>query len=188
MRFRERRTRRLAVLCLALLAGLGAVRLHAQTGGPPKNETKNEIKAVPWGDFDYRKAANQNRYLVEIPATGTKGGNSPLAVKPAPNMEPVMLHPVQIQEAVDNLQNRGYCAATLARSCPTCKIDPAKEKGCKHPNILIFLTDDMGWSDYGAYGGGATFGAVTPNIDRLAHEGLMLTSTYAQPSCSPTRA
>ena len=39
-----------------------------------------------------------------------------------------------------------------------------------------------------AYGGGESRGAPTPHIDRLAREGLKLTSAYAQPSCTPTRA
>jgi arylsulfatase len=46
----------------------------------------------------------------------------------------------------------------------------------------------MGWGDPGVYGGGHAIGAPTPNIDGLARDGLMLTSTYSQPSCSPTRA
>ena len=46
----------------------------------------------------------------------------------------------------------------------------------------------MGWGDPGAYGGGETLGSPTPNIDALAAGGLTLTSTYAQPSCTPTRA
>ena len=46
----------------------------------------------------------------------------------------------------------------------------------------------MGWGDLGVYGGGAMAGAPTPNMDRLAREGLQLTSAYAQPSSSPTRA
>lgn len=58
----------------------------------------------------------------------------------------------------------------------------------KKPNILIFLVDDMGYGDIGVYGGGYAVGAPTPNMDRLAHEGLQLTSTYAQPTCTPSRA
>ena len=46
----------------------------------------------------------------------------------------------------------------------------------------------MGWGDPGAYGGGAAIGAATPNMDRLAREGLKLTSTYSQPTCTPTRS
>src|SRR6266851_7121044 len=48
--------------------------------------------------------------------------------------------------------------------------------------------DDMGYGDPGAFGGGALIGAATPNMDRLAREGLKLTSTYSQPTCTPTRS
>jgi hypothetical protein len=55
------------------------------------------------------------------------------------------------------------------------------------PNILIFLMDDVGWGDLGAFGGGGAVGSPTPNFDRAAAQGLLLSSAYAQPSCSPTR-
>ena len=42
----------------------------------------------------------------------------------------------------------------------------------KKPNIVMLMTDDTGWADFGAYhGGGATLGHPTPNIDRIAKEG-----------------
>ncbi|MEO9930635.1 MAG: hypothetical protein ABJF25_04330 [Rhodopirellula bahusiensis] len=44
----------------------------------------------------------------------------------------------------------------------------------------------MGFGDPGCYGGGGLAGASTPNIDRLAAEGLKLTSCYAQQTCTPT--
>ena len=56
------------------------------------------------------------------------------------------------------------------------------------PNILVLLMDDVGWGDFGCYGGGAAVGAPTPNIDRLARQGLLLTSCYSEPSCTPSRA
>jgi arylsulfatase len=56
------------------------------------------------------------------------------------------------------------------------------------PNIMIIIVDDMGYGDPGAYGGGAAIGAATPNMDMLAAEGLKLTSTYSQFTCTPTRA
>ncbi|MDL2216596.1 arylsulfatase [Desulfovibrio sp. OttesenSCG-928-M14] len=58
----------------------------------------------------------------------------------------------------------------------------------KKPNILLYIMDDVGWGDLGCYGGGAMLGAPTPVMDSLAREGVMLTSAYAQPSSSPTRA
>ncbi|MFC5593281.1 arylsulfatase [Lysobacter niastensis] len=62
-----------------------------------------------------------------------------------------------------------------------------KAKG-QRPNIVWFLIDDMGYGDPGAFGGGEAIGAATPNMDRLAREGLKLTSTYSQPTCTPTRS
>jgi arylsulfatase len=58
----------------------------------------------------------------------------------------------------------------------------------RNPNILVVLFDDVGWGDFGCYGGGIAVGAPTPNIDRLAREGLLLTSCYSEPSCTPSRA
>ncbi|UCC96526.1 MAG: sulfatase [Phycisphaerales bacterium] len=53
-------------------------------------------------------------------------------------------------------------------------------------NFVFFLIDDMGWKDLGCYG--STF-YETPNIDRLAGEGMRFTDAYAAcPVCSPTRA
>ena len=56
------------------------------------------------------------------------------------------------------------------------------------PNILVILFDDVGWGDFGCYGGGVAVGAPTPNIDKLARHGLLLTSCYSEPSCTPSRA
>lgn len=61
-------------------------------------------------------------------------------------------------------------------------------RGGKRPNFLIILFDDVGWGDFGCYGGGAAVGAPTPHIDRLARAGLLLTSCYSEPTCTPSRA
>ena len=54
------------------------------------------------------------------------------------------------------------------------------------PNILFILIDDMGWMDLGCQGNRHV---RTPNIDRLAGEGVRFTDAYAPaPVCSPTRA
>ncbi len=53
------------------------------------------------------------------------------------------------------------------------------------PNIVFFLIDDLGWSDLGCYG--SKF-YETPNIDKLANEGIRFTSAYMMPTCSPSRA
>lgn len=54
------------------------------------------------------------------------------------------------------------------------------------PNSLFILIDDLGWKDLGCYE--STF-YETPNLDRLAAEGVRFTNAYAaSPVCSPTRA
>ena len=54
------------------------------------------------------------------------------------------------------------------------------------PNVVLILADDLGWSQVGAYGGSEY---RTPNIDRLASEGMRFTDAYSAAAvCSPTRA
>jgi arylsulfatase A-like enzyme len=54
------------------------------------------------------------------------------------------------------------------------------------PNVVLIVTDDLGYGDVGSYGAPD---AKTPNIDRLAREGVRLTDFYANGStCTPTRA
>jgi arylsulfatase len=58
----------------------------------------------------------------------------------------------------------------------------------KKPNIVLIVSDDFGYGDAGIYGGGPGRGMPTPNLDRLADEGMTFFSFYAQPSCTPGRA
>ena len=58
----------------------------------------------------------------------------------------------------------------------------------KKPNVVMLMSDDVGWGDYGVYYGGAALGHPTPNIDRLAKEGAVFTSWYGQASCTAGRA
>lgn len=97
--------------------------------------------------------------------------NSPFlkGVMTAPNQEPAIPHP-------DRDAAAGRRLAALAG------------KAGRKPNLVIFMVDDLGWGDPGCFGGGAAIGAPTPNIDRLAASGLRMTSAYAQPACTPTRA
>ena len=55
------------------------------------------------------------------------------------------------------------------------------------PNILLIVVDDLGWRDLACYGGGDVF--ETPNIDRLASEGVKFTRAFVTaPVCSPCRS
>lgn len=56
-------------------------------------------------------------------------------------------------------------------------------------NIVMLMTDDTGWNDFGVYSlGGAGLGHPTPNIDRIAKEGVYFTDWYGQASCTAGRA
>src|SRR5215469_16614109 len=58
----------------------------------------------------------------------------------------------------------------------------------QRPNVVILMTDDTGWNDFGCYtGGGAALGHPTPNVDRIAKEGAVFTSWYGQASCTAGR-
>lgn len=68
-----------------------------------------------------------------------------------------------------------------------CAAGPTFAQSSK-PNILLIVSDDTGYGDLGPYGGGEGRGMPTPNIDRMAAEGMTFFSFYAQPSCTPGRA
>ena len=60
----------------------------------------------------------------------------------------------------------------------------AGDKAAVQPNIVLIVADDMGYSDIGCYGGEIQ----TPNLDRLAREGLRFSQFYNNAKCIPTRA
>ncbi|HET6275653.1 MAG TPA: arylsulfatase [Candidatus Cybelea sp.] len=58
----------------------------------------------------------------------------------------------------------------------------------RKPNIVLIVSDDTGYGDLGAYGGGEGRGIPTPSFDRMANEGMTFFHNYGQPSCTPGRA
>ena len=63
----------------------------------------------------------------------------------------------------------------------------AAQAADKKPNILFIMGDDVGWFNIGAYHQGIMSGK-TPNIDRIAREGMRFTDYYAEASCTAGRA
>jgi len=141
-----------------------------------KTEQKSTIVST---EEQQAKAASSEKLLSENEGVSKREGmagfdhpNQYLATKTiavADNMEPVIAHSEQMKEAQD-------------------KLAALEKKIGKKPNIIVFLMDDVGWMDMGFNGGGIAVGNPTPDIDKIAAEGLILTSAYSQPSCSPTRA
>ena len=64
---------------------------------------------------------------------------------------------------------------------------PEKAKKAKQPNILVIWGDDIGINNLSCYSHGV-MGYKTPNIDRLAKEGMMFTDSYGEQSCTAGRA
>jgi arylsulfatase A-like enzyme len=63
------------------------------------------------------------------------------------------------------------------------------QERAKRPNIVMLMTDDTGWQDFGVYsGGGAALGHPKPNIDQIGKEGAVFTNWYGQASCTAARA
>lgn len=66
-----------------------------------------------------------------------------------------------------------------------CNAVPSKPANAKQPNVLVIITDDQGYGDLGCHGNPRI---KTPNLDRLAGQGIEISSFYVCPVCSPTRA
>ena len=60
----------------------------------------------------------------------------------------------------------------------------AEDRDPPRPNVLLIVADDVGWADVGYHGSPIP----TPNLDRLAREGVELDRHYVAPMCTPTRA
>ena len=81
------------------------------------------------------------------------------------------------------LRSFSFLLATVGTLfCPHTTIQGAK---AVQPNFVIILIDDMGYGDIGPFGSKLN---RTPNLDRMAAEGMKLTSFYAAPVCTPSRA
>jgi len=79
-----------------------------------------------------------------------------------------------------------YGASALTMLLPSCMNNQSNEGEEQKPNFVFFLVDDLGWTDPGCFN--SSF-YETPNIDRLASDGMRFTNAYAAcPVSSPTRA
>jgi arylsulfatase len=76
-----------------------------------------------------------------------------------------------------------FTAAMVMAAIPAA----AQQQQQRRPNILVIMGDDVGWFNIGAYHQGIMSGK-TPNLDRLAAEGMRFTDYYAEASCTAGRA
>ncbi len=76
-----------------------------------------------------------------------------------------------------------FILLTLLSAVTSCS-NTKKERRAERPNIILIMADDIGFSDIGCYGSEIH----TPNIDRLAREGLRFRTFYNMAKCNPTRS
>jgi arylsulfatase A len=67
---------------------------------------------------------------------------------------------------------------------PICQPLMAKRAATERPNVVLIMADDLGYECLGAYG---SVSYQTPNLDRMAEQGVMFTDAHAIPLCTPTR-
>ena len=83
-------------------------------------------------------------------------------------------------------KNKSFASALLALIVGLLVVHTAWAQD-KKPNIIFIMGDDIGWSNIGVYNQGMMAGR-TPNLDKLANEGMRFTDYYAEASCTAGRA
>jgi arylsulfatase A-like enzyme len=81
----------------------------------------------------------------------------------------------------------GYCLSLLTATAALIGAAGPLQAQDKKPNIIVFMSDDVGIWNISTYHRGM-MGGRTPNIDRIAKEGALFTDYYAQQSCTAGRA
>ena len=87
------------------------------------------------------------------------------------------------------------CMALVLAITPACSSKPARPVtetsatgDAVKPNIVFILSDNLGYGEVGAYGGGITRGAATPRIDSLAADGTRFLNANMETQCTPSRS
>lgn len=78
--------------------------------------------------------------------------------------------------------NSRLCCLAIILTC-LCTLVPSTLRGAERPNVVVIISDDQGWADIG-YNNPNVY---SPNLDKLADSGAILTNHYVMPQCTPTR-
>ena len=87
---------------------------------------------------------------------------------------------------IDLLSRHKWAGCTILLFCAALTL--AAQTNPRKPNIVLMLTDNLGYGELGAYGGGILRGAPTPRIDGLAAEGTRLLNFNVEAQCTPSRS
>jgi arylsulfatase len=94
----------------------------------------------------------------------------------------------EFEDTREDEMRRGLIAVGLGAAA-LCATAATHVAAAEKPNIVMLMTDDTGWNDFGPYsGGGVALGHPTPSVDQIAREGATFTSWYGQASCTAGRA
>jgi arylsulfatase A-like enzyme len=94
---------------------------------------------------------------------------------------------VQTQVTCSTGLNKGKLLALAGATTAPVMVQAQEASPTKKPNIVVIMGDDVGWFNLGAYHRGIMAGK-TPNLDRLASQGMLFTDYYAEASCTAGRA
>ena len=83
--------------------------------------------------------------------------------------------------------NKANLLAMAGPSTAPMAVQAQEASSSKKPNIVVIMSDDVGWFNIGAYHRGIMAGK-TPNLDALASQGMLFTDYYAEASCTAGRA
>src|SRR4030095_4956302 len=118
------------------------------------------------------------------PPSRAGGSWAPVTIRPAPWRNPMKPPTLPTMKRITTIL-KGLPAAALglvfALPAPSARAANAK------PNILVIMGDDIGMWNIGAYHRGMMAGR-TPNLDKIAKEGMLFTDYYAEASCTAGRA
>jgi arylsulfatase A-like enzyme len=141
-------------------------------------ELTNDVFVRPSQAFVYRKGSRSDRlgyctmrFFGGITCNG--GNSSHFSV--ARRLHRLLGHAPLPQSAAGLTVGLAFSGAATAQTA------------AKPPNIVVVMGDDIGWFNVGAYHRGMMSGK-TPNLDKLASEGMMFTDYYAEASCTAGRA
>src|SRR6185437_5227876 len=110
------------------------------------------------------------------------------AAPPSRSGLPSQTHVTQAEDTGDCCSDGASKGQLLAMADPKVKAAVARAEGNgKKPNIVFIMGDDVGWFNIGAYHRGMMSGK-TPNLDKLASQGMLFTDYYAEASCTAGRA
>ncbi len=90
---------------------------------------------------------------------------------------------IRLTSSEDHEEHKVYLWTAPLKKRKKSNPEPAATSSLKHPNLVIFVADDLGWNDVGYHGSVVE----TPNINGLVADGVELDRYYSYPICGPTR-